>query len=299
VETLEGKRITAKPASWIVEEEEKVKAKISQIPLRLAWAITVHKSQGMNLEAAEIDLSKSFVEGMGYVALSRLYHLSGLKLMGVNRLAFLVNQEVLGIDKAFKQMSGEVVEDFKKISYQQKERKQNQFLYFLARVDRSKKNGKEKLETISTYEQTKNFVSEKLSIREISKRRGLTEDTIVGHLEKLTADKEKIDLRYLQPSKKRFEKIRMVFQQSGSWQLTPVREILGESFSYQELRLARLCIKNQTTEKQKEGGAEKLTGEEISNSKIYKCQNCGRPIKHRGNCLVCNIEAKGKRENRK
>lgn len=295
VETLEGERITAEPVSWTIEEEEKVKAEISQIPLRLAWAITVHKSQGMSLEAAEIDLSKSFVEGMGYVALSRLGNLSGLKLIGINKLAFLVNQEILEVDRNFKRMSEKMVEDFRRMSSREKERKQNQFLYSLNWVSWVKKNKEEKPETISTYEQTKNFVSEKLSIKEISKRRGLTEDTILQHLEKLVTDKEKIDLRHLQPSKKRFEKIRMAFQQSGSWQLTPVREILGENFFYRELRLARLSIKTQHTEEQKEEGTKKLTGEEISNSKIYRCQNCGRPIKHRGNCLPCNIKLKNEK----
>lgn len=52
-----------------------------------------------------------------------------------------------------------------------------------------------------------------------------------------------IDLRYLQPPKKRFEKIKMAFQQTGAWQLTPTREILGEDFSYRELRLVRLSLK--------------------------------------------------------
>ena len=115
VETTSGNRIVARFASWTVEEDDVVKAEISQIPLRLAWAITVHKSQGMNLDAAEIDLSKSFVEGMGYVALSRLRSLAGLRLMGINKLALMVNLEVSELDKKLKQISQRVVEDLRKI----------------------------------------------------------------------------------------------------------------------------------------------------------------------------------------
>ncbi|MDO8515244.1 MAG: hypothetical protein Q7S14_01970 [bacterium] len=61
-----GQEIIAKPESWTIENDEEVIAEISQVPLRLAWAITIHKSQGMTLDAAEIDLSKSFAYGMAY-----------------------------------------------------------------------------------------------------------------------------------------------------------------------------------------------------------------------------------------
>jgi hypothetical protein len=81
VKTASGKLIEATPMNWIIEEDGKIKAEIMQIPLRLAWAITVHKSQGMSLDAAEIDLSRSFAFGMGYVALSRVRSLNGLKLL--------------------------------------------------------------------------------------------------------------------------------------------------------------------------------------------------------------------------
>jgi len=106
VKTLRGKEIIAGPTSWTIEEEGVVKAEISQIPLRLAWAITVHKSQGMSLDAAQIDLSKSFVTGMGYVALSRVRALDGMKLVGINKMALKVNEEVVEVDYDLKKQSG-------------------------------------------------------------------------------------------------------------------------------------------------------------------------------------------------
>lgn len=240
VETLSGKRVVARPASWIIEEDDMVKAEISQIPLRLAWAITVHKSQGMNLDTAEIDLSRCFVEGMGYVALSRLRSLGSLKLLGINELALWVNEDVLDLDKKLQQMSQEAEENFRKISHQEKKRKQKQFLHSLPQVKRGKKSDQK--ETVSTYDQTKALVLEKMPIKEIAKQRGLTEDTILGHLERLAVNKDEIDLEYLKPACKRFEKIKMAFGQAGAWQLSPVRERLGEDFSYQELRLVRLLM---------------------------------------------------------
>ena len=114
VKTFFGQNITAKMAEWTIDEDNTVKAQINQIPLRLAWAITVHKSQGMNLDTAEIDLSRCFVEGMGYVAISRLRTLAGLKLIGINDLAFCVNEKIVEMDKEFKQMSEETIREIQK-----------------------------------------------------------------------------------------------------------------------------------------------------------------------------------------
>ena len=104
VETFSGKRITVVPSEWQIDDGE-MAGSISQVPLRLAWAITIHKSQGMTLDAAEIDLGKSFVEGLGYVALSRVRTLEGIRLRSINRTALTVNAEIIRVDKRLRELS--------------------------------------------------------------------------------------------------------------------------------------------------------------------------------------------------
>jgi len=108
-----GRDILAVPESWTIDNEEKILAKINQIPLRLAWAITVHKSQGMTLEAAEIDLSRSFGYGMGYVALSRLTSLAGLYLAGINDMAYKLDPRVAAYDRELLLLSERAEGDIK------------------------------------------------------------------------------------------------------------------------------------------------------------------------------------------
>jgi hypothetical protein len=108
VRTRSGKRITAEPAKWKIEEGGKERASLTQIPLRLAWAMTVHKSQGMSLDAAVIDLSKAFEYGQGYVALSRLRTLSGLYLLGLNERALRVHPAAVEKDAEFRAASAAV-----------------------------------------------------------------------------------------------------------------------------------------------------------------------------------------------
>lgn len=116
VKTNSGDTITAKPVEWRIEDGGRALASISQIPLRLAWAITVHKSQGMSLDAAQMDLSNSFEYGQGYVALSRVRSSAGLFLNGFNSRALEIHPDIKTKDEEFRKQSLATREKFLKIN---------------------------------------------------------------------------------------------------------------------------------------------------------------------------------------
>ncbi len=106
VRTTEGDIIEATREEWSINDErDRPLATYKQVPLRLAWAITVHKSQGMTLDAAELDLGRTFERGQGYVALSRLRDIKYLKLLNFNPLSLEVDPLALKADKRFQELS--------------------------------------------------------------------------------------------------------------------------------------------------------------------------------------------------
>ena len=82
----------------------------------------------MTLDAVEMDLSKSFEYGMGYVALSRVRTLDGIKLLGINKVALQVNPKVCALDKLLTEASCNNVFELEETNSQKKKSAQGEFL---------------------------------------------------------------------------------------------------------------------------------------------------------------------------
>ena len=101
VEFKNGVTLTISPEDWALErydqekEELIIDAKMTQIPLILSWAITIHKSQGMTLDKIRCNLSHSFSDGQIYVALSRVKTLEGLFIEGLDFNKISANKQVV------------------------------------------------------------------------------------------------------------------------------------------------------------------------------------------------------------
>lgn len=128
VETNSGRTIFVECADWNIEEGGHVLAGISQLPLRLAWAITVHKSQGMSLDAAHMDLRDAFEHGQGYVAISRVRTLAGLSLAGFNERALEVHPEIAAKDAEFREASRAAREEVARIAPDELARRHREFI---------------------------------------------------------------------------------------------------------------------------------------------------------------------------
>jgi len=252
IETADGRRLTIIPASWSITEEGKPIAEITQVPLRLAWAITVHKSQGMSLDAAEIDLRNAFTYGQGYVALSRVRTLTGMKVIGINSQALLVDPRVVLRDERFRMESDEAESIFVEMDESEITTMQKNFVraaggtWNEAVITEQKNKIVDRIKKENTYEVTKELLLKKLSAREIAKERSMALSTIWSHIEKIADDgelsKEELDLLIPHgiPWARIYGEIQGAFEVHGAEKLKPVFEALEERYDYDLIRLGRI-----------------------------------------------------------
>ena len=267
VRTTEGKKIKLDLEDWSLENDSgTVTATVSQVPLRLAWAITIHKSQGMTLDAAEIDLSKTFETGQGYVALSRIRNIEGLRLMGLNSMALRVDPLILHIDERIKMSSQKSVNTIEAYS---KERLESIFESHISslggivskeKIDEERQNIKAGKPSHSAYVtpthvKTKNLIEKSDTLIKLATNRGLSKGTIVQHLYTIKEETPELDISKYQPKDELFKSVEEAvlklktknikenFSDDGKLRLKPVHEALGGEVSYDDIRVCMLFLK--------------------------------------------------------
>lgn len=261
VRTRDGRRITAQPMDWGIDVENETITKISQAPLRLAWAITVHKSQGMSLDAAFMDLSRAFEYGQGYVALSRVRTLAGLHLAGWNERALETHPAIRAHDGRFRTQSNRARERLRSIGSEELASRHENFIRrcggAAADGKGKDKGGPEDAGQIraarparagagaSTRDQTLRLIKEGKTVAEAACIRGLAEGTILKHLEELRGLGKfpAGDIAHLASGQeKAFTEIHAALRAAGAEKLKPVHDRLAGRHSYENIRLARLLL---------------------------------------------------------
>lgn len=232
------------PDEWLVSDGASTIARISQVPLRLAWAMTVHKSQGMTLDSAIIDLTNAFAFGQGYVALSRVRSFSGLKIIGLNRRALEVDPVIKLHDQQLKQLSVNIEADLAGTRQNELDLLTRQFISSCGGTGKPKEKKKAR-EKGSTHEATLKLLKENnYSIAKVAGLRNVTPGTIFGHVEELYI-KEKLfkeEVLKMIPEEliRTLPKIISVFDELNTESLSPVYNYFNGQYSYEVIRMARL-----------------------------------------------------------
>lgn len=244
IETRDGDTITITPAEWAVEEEGKVRAKITQIPLKLAWAITIHKSQGQSLDAARMDLSKVFEYGQGYVALSRVRTLDGIHIMGWSPQALRIHPEVLMKDREFREASLLAQGAYHSLSESgERDVMEERFITSIGGSTTPLSEGEGFPKKKTTLEETKELILKGMKVGEVALERKLTLGTVADHVGKLAKEGQltKDEIKKVLPASLigSLPDIALAFKKHGKDKLAPVHAKLGKEYSFDELKLAR------------------------------------------------------------
>ena len=203
-----GKMIVQAEEFTHEDESGEVIASITQHPLKLAWAITIHKSQGMTLNAAQMDLTRTFETGQGYVALSRIRDIEGLSLIGYNDKSLEVDSTILKVDERILEASNKSINMLNQYSDKEKEEIQTKFINKI-KSKSTQSNSKSSTKT-PTHIITKELVSKHTKLKELAKERGLTVDTIINHIKKASKEDKEFNFSHLCPKNVDIEHVKKI-----------------------------------------------------------------------------------------
>ncbi len=263
-----GRMVYAEPDEWTIEDNQgDILAGYSQVPLALAWAITIHKSQGMTLDAAEIDLSRTFEMGQGYVALSRLRSLDGLKLLGMNKNSLLLDEWVFHVNNRLLDIADEQAEKFhalddetladihqkfiiacdgitdevliahqekltQKLKAEQARLEHIQANQLNSQIQTSAQTGK-------TLDETLALIQDGLSLDEIAQKRGLAKSTIISHIAQLVKRDGRDDYLRFAPDDDELSAIKTIYDKleaqgefEGGIKLKPIVDMSEKGNGY-------------------------------------------------------------------
>ena len=264
VKTYSGSVIRLKLEDWTIENDKgTITAKVSQVPLKLAWAITIHKSQGMTLDSAEIDLSKTFEVGQGYVALSRIKNIDGLRLMGLNDKALSVDPLILHIDDRIKAASQKASDEISTLDPTNLEELFNCYIMSIggttdiSKIEEQERVLKSEKKVIAnsatpTHIQTKELIETSNSIEELALNRGMSKGTILKHLSVLKEQYPDLDLDKFMPDSNILTLVKDAqeniikkankddFNENGKPRLKVIFEALDGNVSYDDINVALL-----------------------------------------------------------
>lgn len=259
-----GTVIDVEPMEWqniryqFDEESKEISSKqigrFKQYPLKAAWAITVHKSQGLTFDKAIIDVHAAFSPGQAYVALSRCRTLDGLVLSSpVSASVFMRDNAV----DAYMNYISRPVEElafsscYEYFEYEKKPEPEDVAPVKKVKVnkEKSKKEKKEELrddtgKKLNTFEYSYWLYNQGNTLKQIAEKRGLNQSTIEGHLARYVASGD-IDVHEFVDGDtlKKVEAYYMEHPEEKA--LKPIFEHFDAKISYGVLRMAIAAIRKE------------------------------------------------------
>lgn len=194
----------------------------TQFPLKLAWAITIHKSQGLTFDNVVIDAGRAFAPGQVYVALSRCKSLEGIVLLS------RIRKKLLSIDEAV-----------------------TEYLNSAPRIEVTPEQPIKKSHTKSlrdekvpeSYAKTLKLIKKGISVFGVAQMRRMTMSTIFEHICFFVERGELSMENYVQEKDVRL--IRKIIEELGDFKLAPIKERCPESISYDEIKLVVADMKRE------------------------------------------------------